>query len=212
MISLMIVDDHATVRAGLATLLELEADISVVAQASDGAQAVDLVGMYRPEVVLMDLSMPVMSGADATREIMNRWPDTRVIGLTSFSEQEWVITMLDAGACGYLLKEDEPIDLIRGIRVAVDGQSPLAPRAAAALLRSRVDRSPLGILSDREREVLSLLADGLTNSRIAATLNIREATVKAHLTRVYQVLGVPDRTSAALRARELGLRAIDSGG
>ncbi len=211
MITVMIVDDHATVRAGLARLLELDADISVVAQAADGAEAIEMVGIYRPEVVLMDLSMPKMNGAEATREIMNQWPDTRVIGLTSFSDQEWVITMLDAGACGYLLKEDEPIDLLRGIRVAVDGQSPLAPRAAAALLRSRHDRSPLGVLSEREREVLALLADGLTNSRIAATLDIREATVKAHLTRVYQVLGVPDRTGAALRARELGLHAPAAG-
>ncbi|MDT4962949.1 MAG: hypothetical protein QOF87_2596 [Pseudonocardiales bacterium] len=205
MINLMVVDDHATVREGLARLLDLDPDIDVVAQAADGLEAIELVDIYRPVVVLMDLSMPRMNGVEATRHIMKRWPDTRVIGLTSFSDQEWVIAMLDAGACGYLLKEDEPVDLIRGIKVAVDGQSPLAPRAAAALLRSRVARSSLRTLTEREREVLSLLADGLTNSRIATTLRIREATVKAHLTRVYQVLDVPDRTSAALRARELGL-------
>jgi len=210
-IKLMVVDDHATVRAGLARLLELDPDISVVAQASDGAEAVELVDIYRPEVVLMDLSMPRMNGVEATLQIMKRWPNTRIIGLTSFSDQEWVIAMLDAGACGYLLKEDEPADLIRGIRVAVQGQSPLAPRAAAALLHSRTDRTSLSTLSDREREVLTLLAEGLTNARIASTLSIREATVKAHLTRVYQVLGVPDRTSAALRARELGLNPGISG-
>jgi DNA-binding NarL/FixJ family response regulator len=211
MITVMIVDDHATVRAGLATLLELCDDISVVAQASNGLEAIELAGIYLPDVVLMDLSMPRMNGVEATREIMTRWPRTRIIGLTSFSDYEWVITMLDAGACGYLLKEDEPADLIRGIQVAADGQSPLAPRAATALLRSRTDRSSLNILSDRECEVLSLLADGLTNSRIATALNIRESTVKAHLTRVYQLLGVPDRTSAALRARALGMHASATG-
>jgi DNA-binding NarL/FixJ family response regulator len=211
MITVMIVDDHATVRAGLATLLELCDDISVVAQASNGLEAIELAGIYLPDVVLMDLSMPRMNGVEATREIMTRWPRTRIIGLTSFSDYEWVITMLDAGACGYLLKEDEPADLIRGIQVAADGQSPLAPRAATALLRSRTDRSSLNILSDRECEVLSLLADGLTNSQIATALNIRESTVKAHLTRVYQVLGVPDRTSAALRARALGMHASVTG-
>jgi DNA-binding NarL/FixJ family response regulator len=212
MIRLMVVDDHATVRAGLTKLLEMNADITVVAQASDGDEAIELVGVHRPDVVLMDLSMRRMNGVEATQQIVNRWPDTRVIGLTSFSDQERVITMLDAGACGYLLKEDEPVDLIRGIRVAADGQSPLAPRAAAALLRSRADRSPLTTLSERECEVLRLLARGMTNSQIASALGIREATVKAHLTRVYQVLGVPDRTSAALRARELGLHASASNG
>jgi len=205
MINVIVVDDHATVRAGLAKLLEMNVDINVVAQASDGDEAIELVGIHRPDVVLMDVSMRRMNGIEATRQIIMRFPDTRVIGLTSFSDQARVITMLDAGACGYLLKEDEPNDLIRGIRVAADGQSPLAPRAAAALLRSRADRSPLTALSEREREVLRLLADGLTNSRIAGALRIREATVKAHLTRVFQVLDVPDRTSAALRARELGL-------
>jgi DNA-binding NarL/FixJ family response regulator len=150
-----------------------------------------------------------MNGIEATREILAQKPDSRIIALTSFADQERVTAMLDAGACGYLLKEDEPEDLVKGIRAAADGQAPLAPRAAAALLRSRSARTAHGSLTDRERQVLRLLASGLTNAGIAQALNVRVSTVKAHLTRIYEALGVTDRTSAALRAKELHLHTAN---
>jgi DNA-binding NarL/FixJ family response regulator len=209
MITLLIVDDHATVRAGLRNLLETNADMTVIAEAADGAESIDLVNRHRPQVVLMDLSMPHMNGIEATREILAQKPDSRIIALTSFADQERVTAMLDAGACGYLLKEDEPEDLVKGIRAAADGQAPLAPRAAAALLRSRSARTAHGSLTDRERQVLRLLASGLTNAGIAQALNVRVGTVKAHLTRIYEALGVTDRTSAALRAKELHLHTAN---
>jgi DNA-binding NarL/FixJ family response regulator len=161
-----------------------------------------------PDVVLMDLAMPVMDGVEATRAIMSRWPGTRIVGLTSYSDRKRVLAMLDAGACGYLLKESDPDELVRAVRAAVAGEAPLAPVAASALLQARVDRAPLDALTNRERDVLAALAGGLSNRRIGDLLGISEATVKGHLTRIYLALGVPDRMTAAMRAREMGLDAI----
>lgn len=204
-IRVMIVDDHTVVREALAHLLGLADDIEVVALAGDAAAAVTQAAEHRPQVVLMDVSLPGADGAAATRDLVRRWPSLRVVGLTSSCDRGDVLAMLDAGAIGYLLKEDEPREVLRGIRAAAAGGSPIAPRAATALLTSRPQRSPLAMLTGREREVLGLLATGCSNRAIAQRLGIREATVKAHLTRVFQALDVPDRTAAALRARELGL-------
>ena len=205
LIRLMIVDDHAVVRAGLHRLLEQSSDIHVVAEAEDGSQALVRMAEHEPEVVLMDLSMPGMDGIEATREITARWPATRVVALTSFSDRERVLGMLDAGAAGYVLKDSSPDELVRAIRAAADGGVPLAPMAAAALMSTRVERSAAASLTSREREVLGLLAQGMHNRAIATRLGISEATVKAHLTHIYHALDVSDRTSAALLAHELGL-------
>lgn len=207
MITVMLVDDHAIVRTGLTQLFSTVADIEVVAEAGDGAEAVAQMAVTSPQVVLMDLAMPGMDGVEATRAIMAGWPGTRVVGLTSYSDRKRVLAMLDAGACGYLLKESDPQDLVRGIRAAAAGEAPLAPIAAAALLHARVDAAPLAELTQREREVLEALAGGLSNRKIGARLGISEATVKGHLTKIYQALGVSDRMSAAMRAREMGLDA-----
>jgi DNA-binding NarL/FixJ family response regulator len=205
MITVMLVDDHAIVRTGLTQLFSTVADIEVVAEAGDGAEAVSQMAAKLPQVILMDLAMPGMDGIEATRQIMAGWPSTRVVGLTSYSDRKRVLAMLDAGACGYLLKESDPLDLVRGIRAAAAGESPLAPIAAAALLNARVDGAPFAELTQREREVLEALGDGLSNRRIGTRLGISEATVKGHLTKIYQALGVSDRMTAAMRAREMGL-------
>ena len=208
MIRVLIVDDHAVVRAGLARLLDTDDDIQVVATAADGAQAVVLVREYRPDVVLMDLSMPVLDGASATAAIRAASPEVRVVVFTSFSDRERILNALDAGAVGYLLKDADPRELLAGIRAAASGDSPLHPKAATAVLGARARdrhrdhdrdrRTPK--LSTREREVLQLVAKGLTNQRIAARLGISEKTVKTHLTSVFREIGVAQRTEAALWA------------
>jgi DNA-binding NarL/FixJ family response regulator len=205
MISVMVVDDHAVVRAGLARVLGTAPDLQIVAQASDGNEALELLTQVEPDVILMDLSMPGMDGITATRRILARRPQACVVALTSFGDRERVITMVDAGARGYLVKDGDPEELVSAIRAAAAGGSPLAPVAASALLRSRQARSYLQDLTAREREVLELLAAGLSNRAIGERLGVTEATVKAHLTRVYTRLGVTDRVSAAMRAREMGL-------
>jgi DNA-binding NarL/FixJ family response regulator len=205
MVRLMIVDDHAVVRAGLHRLLEQSTDIRVVAEAVDGAEALVRMAEQEPDVVLMDLSMPGMDGIEATRRIVSRWPHVRVVALTSFSDRERVLAMLDAGAAGYVLKDSSPDELVRAIRAAADGGVPLAPIAAAALMSTRAERTAADSLTAREREVLALLAHGMQNRGIAEQLGISEATVKAHLTHIYHALDVTDRTSAALLAHELGL-------
>jgi len=204
-IRLMIVDDHAVVRAGLHKLFEQSPDIAVIADAVDGADAIAKMAEHEPQVILMDLSMPGMDGIAATREIVGRWPAARVVALTSFSDRERVLSMIDAGAAGYVLKDSSPDELVRAIRAAADGGVPLAPVAAAALMRTRTERTAAEALTARERDVLGLLALGMPNRGIAERLGISEATVKAHLTHIYQTLNVPDRTSAALLAHELGL-------
>lgn len=202
----MVVDDHALVRQGLAALLSAADDVEVVASVGDGAEAADAAEGARPDVVLMDLSMPGLDGLGATRAVLARCPEARVVVLTSFSENAKVISALEAGAIGYLLKDAEPEDVVRAVRDAAAGHAPLSPRAALALLPgSRPPASPTTGLSAREREVLALVAVGLPNKSIARRLEISEKTVKAHLTRVFALLGVADRTSAALWAQRHGL-------
>ena len=204
MISVLLADDHRLLRAGLESLLTSVGDISVVATAADGAEAVEAAAAHRPDVILMDLSMPGMGGVEATRRIVGADPAAVVVALTAFSDRERILRAIDAGAIGYLLKDADPDELIRGIRAAAAGDSPLAPRAAQALVSARVEQRSVE-LSAREQEVLTLLARGLQNKLIASRLGISEKTVKAHLTSVFQRIGVTDRTQAALWAQRNGL-------
>ena len=205
MIRVLLVDDHAVVRAGLEQVLTHADGMETVGSVADGTEAVAAVSALEPDVVLMDLSMPGLDGVEATRRIVAARPETNIVVLTSFSDCERILEALDAGAVGYLLKDAEPDELLRGIRAAATGGSPLSPRAARAVLTARAERRPADELSPREREVLTLLASGLPNKHIAHRLGISEKTVKAHLTRVFRGLGVFDRTQAALWARRNGL-------
>jgi DNA-binding NarL/FixJ family response regulator len=179
-------------------------DVEVVGTAAYGVEAVELADSLEPHVVLMDLSMPRMGGVDATREIVARHPDVQVVVLTSFSDQDLVLD-----AVGYLLKDAEPGELVRGVRAAAAGESPLDAKVARTLLARQTERSSDTLLSDREREVLTLVADGLANKQIARSLGISERIVKSHLTSVFQRIGVSDRTQAALWAERNGLRHAD---
>jgi DNA-binding NarL/FixJ family response regulator len=201
MIGVLLVDDHALLREGLRTIVEAAPDLHVVGEAGDGHAALEFVGSTAPDVVLMDLSMPMMDGVTATRRITEEHPEAQVLVLTSFSDGDRVLDALDAGASGYILKDAEPGELLAAIRAVADGRSPLDPRVARMLLTARRARAPSVDLTDREREVLALVGLGLPNKQIARRLGIREGTVKAHLTSVYNRIGVGDRTSAALWAR-----------
>jgi DNA-binding NarL/FixJ family response regulator len=202
----LLVDDHAVVRHGLGNLLSA-AGIDVVGSLEDGELAADAVRELEPDLVLMDLSMPRMDGIAATRAVLAARPQTKVIILTSFAEHARLHAALEAGAVGYLLKDAEPEEIIRGLREAATGGVPLSPRAAAALLPQNrpAANTTLDALTARERDVLALVAAGLPNKSIARRLDISEKTVKAHLTRVFSAIGVSDRTSAALWAQRNGL-------
>jgi len=202
MTSVLVVDDHAMVRSGLVVLIDGTADLEVVGEAADGEQAVELAIEKQPDVVLMDLSMPVMDGVEATRALLTERPDSIVVVLTSFSDQARVSEALKAGAVGYMLKDCDPRDLLAAIRSASEGHAPLDPRVARALLPTATTASPADGLSTREREVLRLVAQGLANKQVGTRLGISERTVKAHLGRVFREIGVSDRTSAALWAQE----------
>lgn len=204
MIRVVIADDHAVVRGGLEQLLGTADDIELVGMAADGAEAVALVERVTPDVVLMDLSMPEVDGVEATRRITELGGTTQVVVLTSFSDRQRILDALDAGAAGYVLKHADADDLLDAIRAAHAGGSPLDPKAARVLLdRQRGGGSAArGGLSEREEEVLRLVASGLPNKHIARRLGIAERTVKAHLTRIFQRIGVTDRTQAALWARD----------
>jgi DNA-binding NarL/FixJ family response regulator len=204
-ISVMIVDDHAVVRAGLEQLLAIAEDIDLVGTAGDGDEALAMVRERGPDVVLMDLSMPGIDGVAATAMIREARPATRVVVLTSFSDRERILSALDAGAIGYLLKDAEPADLLAGIRAAARDESPLSPKAARAVLDREAGRRPAADMTDRERQVLVLVGAGLPNKIIARRLDISEKTVKAHLTSIFRQIDVTDRTQAALWAREHGL-------
>lgn len=204
MIRVLVVDDHRVVRAGLETLLDVVPDIELVGAAPDGAHAVQLAAELRPDVILMDLSMPVMDGVEATRRILGANPEQRIVVLTSFADQRRVIEAIDAGANGYILKDAAPEALLDAIRAAAEGGAPLDPRVAPALLAQRRAQTNAD-LTDRELEVLRLVGQGLLNKQIARRLDISEKTVKTHLTSVFRRLGVTDRTQAALWAERNGL-------
>jgi len=201
-IRVLICDDHAVVRAGLEQLLGTTDDIEVVAVADNGAGAVARAAEVAPDVVLMDLSMPVMDGTEATRRIVAATPGAQVVVLTSFSDQRRILDALAAGASGYVLKDAAPEELLAAVRTAAAGGAPLDPKAARVLLDAQRLRQPTRPLTGREEEVLVLLAEGMANKAIARRLGIAERTVKAHLGNIFQQLGVTDRTQAALWARE----------
>jgi DNA-binding NarL/FixJ family response regulator len=204
-IRVAVVDDHTIVRNGLMSLLGAHADLEIVGAAGDGEDAVALCIEQHPDVVLMDLSMPGIGGIEATRRIVEQAPGVQVVVLTSFMDRERIVDALSAGAIGYLLKDAEPEELIRGIHTAARGESPLDPRAARTRLGAHRAPNPLDALTEREREVLTLVAEGLPNKQIGRRLDISEKTVKAHLTSIFRAIGVSDRMQAGIWARRHGL-------
>jgi DNA-binding NarL/FixJ family response regulator len=205
MIRVLVVDDHAVVRGGLEELLRGPEDIALVGSCADGERAIETALAQRPDVVLMDLQMPGLDGIKTTARMRELLPGLQVVVLTSFSDRERILNALEAGAVGYLLKDAEPEEVLAGIRAAARGESPIAPKAARALLEAHVGRPDEPQLSAREREILALVAAGLPNKVIGQQLGIAEKTVKVHLTTVYRAIGVHDRVQAALWARERGL-------
>ena len=200
-IRVVLVDDHAVVRSGLAQLLDGAGDMVVVGQAGDGREAVVVVRETRPDVVVMDLQMPGMDGVEATRQILGEELGAQVVVLTSFSDSARIVAALAAGAVGYLLKDADPEDVLDGVRAVSRGESPIHPKVARRLLTARSETSAVAVqLTKRETEVLALVRAGLANKQIGRRLGISERTVKAHLTSVFQQIGVADRTQAALWA------------
>ena len=206
MIRVLIADDHGVVRDGLAGVIAAQADLEVVATVENGAEAVESCRGSRPDVVLMDLEMPVLDGIEATRIIREERPETAVLVLTSFSDVRRITAALGVGAAGYLLKDTSAEDVVRGIRAAAEGGAPLDPQAARLLLEARDASDPLEGISPREREVFALLLDGLPNKLIAQRLGISEKTVKTHLTNIFRQIDVSDRVQAVLWAERHGLR------
>jgi DNA-binding NarL/FixJ family response regulator len=214
-IRVMLVDDQALFREGLETLLSVHRDIQVVGQASNGQEAVEVAAQVHPDVVLMDVRMPVLNGVRATRRLKKAQPQCRVIVLTTFDDDEYVFDALRAGAVGYLLKDVASARLVEAIRAAARGESILEPSVAAKVIAEFTRVSSMvpsaqmeqlvEPLSERELEILGLIARGDSNREIADQLFIAEGTVKNHVTHILGKLGVRDRTQAALKARELGL-------
>lgn len=213
-IRVLLVDDQPLFREGVHTLLSLQPDLEVVGEAGNGEEALRLAARLRPNVILMDLQMPVLDGVEATRRLRLTQPDCRVIALTTFDDDEYVFEGLRAGAIGYLLKDTPSVKLLEAIRAAARGESFLQPSIAAKVVAefSRLaDQAPARPqplaepLSEREHDILRLVVTGASNKEIAAALVITEGTVKNHLTNILAKLGVRDRTQAALKAKELGL-------
>jgi two-component system, NarL family, response regulator LiaR len=204
-IRLLIADDHAVVRQGLKMFLGLDPELEIIGEADNGRKAIEMAHQLQPDIVLMDLLMPVLGGVEATTIIRRELPDVEVIALTSVLEDKSVVDAVRAGAIGYLLKDTESDELIRSIKAAAAGQVQLSPKAAARLMREvRTPDNPEA-LTDRETEVLRLLAMGQANKEIAQTLSIGEKTVKTHVSNVLAKLNVSSRTQAALYAVRIGL-------
>jgi NarL family two-component system response regulator LiaR len=205
-VRVLVVDDHAVVREGLRTFLKLQKSIEVVGEAEDGAAAVEQALRLAPDVVLMDLVMPTLDGVDAMRLIRAERPQTRVVVLTSFGDDEKLLAAVHAGAAGYLLKSAEPREVVRAIRAAHAGEAVIDPKAAGRLLDALARTQPEAkTLTRRELDVLDYLCQGLPNKRIARELGLSEKTVKSHVGHIFAKLGVTDRTQAALVAVREGL-------
>jgi DNA-binding NarL/FixJ family response regulator len=207
MIRVVLADDHGVIRDGLGRLIAALEDIEVVGAAADGVEAVARCAELAPDVVLMDLDMPRLDGIEATRRVLADHPGTAVLVLTSFSDRPRILGAIEAGACGYLLKDVAADEVADAIRAAARGESPLDPRAARTILTAQAEPDPAARLSAREAEVLALLVEGLPNKLIARRLEISEKTVKTHLTRIFRALEVTDRTQAALWAERYGFTA-----
>jgi DNA-binding NarL/FixJ family response regulator len=212
-IHLLLVDDQRLMREGLRTLLELESDFEIVGEAGDGQAALEAYAAFQPDVVLMDIRMPVMDGVEATRRLRAQWPAARVIILTTFDDDANVFEGLRAGAQGYLLKDLSGQELASAVRTVAGGGALIEPSVARKVLAefsrlapaARASAELAEPLSERERDVLRLVAEGLSNKEIGLKLSLAEGTVKNYVTSVLQKIGARDRTQAALRARELGL-------
>jgi NarL family two-component system response regulator LiaR len=202
-IRILIVDDHAVVRSGLSKFLLVHKDLELVGEASDGAEAIQMVALHQPDVVLMDLMMPNVDGVTATREIRRKYPKVRVLALTSFSEQAMVQGALQAGAAGYLQKNVTAMELANAIRSAHAGRMTLSPEAAQVLAQSVTQpQLPGSDLTERERDVLECMVDGLNNNEIAERLVVSLGTVKFHVSNIFQKLGVDSRVEAVKLAIE----------
>jgi two-component system, NarL family, response regulator LiaR len=209
-IRVLIVDDHAVVRQGLRIFLDTERDFEVVGEAPDGEEAVRLARALRPDIVLMDLLMPGMGGTEATRRIRAELDDVEVVALTSVLDDDSVVAAVRAGAIGYLLKSAEADDLRRSLRAAAAGQVQLDPAAAAHLVHEVRTPPAVETLTERESEVMRLLATGLANKEIGRSLGISEDTVKTHVSRILAKLGARSRTQAVLQAMRMGLVDADA--
>ncbi|MGD2205144.1 MAG: response regulator transcription factor [Anaerolineae bacterium] len=214
MIRILLVDDQRLMREGLRILLELEPDLDVVGEATSGQDALEAYAALQPDVVLMDVRMPGMDGVEATWRLRERWPDARVVILTTFDDDEYVFEGLRAGAQGYMLKDVSGGDLAQAVRTVAAGGALIQPSVARKVVAEfarvapparQADAGLAEPLSEREGEILELLAQGLTNRQIADRLSLAEGTVKNYVTAILSKLGARDRTQAALRARELGL-------
>jgi DNA-binding NarL/FixJ family response regulator len=209
-IKVLIADDHHVVRRGLVFFLKTQKDIQVIGEAKNGQEAVEMTKTLQPDLVLMDLDMPIMDGIEATRQIKSVMPNMKIMILTSFSDQDHVIPAIEAGAAGYQLKDIEPDELVRSIKKLLSGENQLHPKATTHLLshltnKSRESKSPAEELTKRELEVLVEIAKGKSNKEIASTLFITEKTVKTHVSNVLAKLNLQDRTQAALFAVKHGL-------
>lgn len=218
-IRILLVDDHAMLRQGTAELLNRERDIRVVGEASDGLEAIRLVEQLKPDIVVMDVRMPVMSGIEATQRIRQEHPRVQVLVLTAYDDDQYIFSLLQAGASGYLLKNAPVSELIRAIRQVKAGESPLAPAIARKVVvrmsggrsQTESDELPLDVeeLTPREQEVLQLLAQGMSNRHIAETLYISDRTVQAHLTNIFAKMQVSSRLEAVLVAIRRGWLTLD---
>lgn len=208
---ILLCDDQAVIRDGLEMLLNLEKDFQVIGSAQDGAEAVELAAQKQPDLILMDLKMPMMNGIEATREIRARFPQIKILVLTTYDDDEWVFDAIRAGASGYLLKDTSRQKIVEAIRGTMEGKSFVDPAIAGKLLNQVASKQtqPTSILKDklteRELDVLRLIAKGINNSEIAAQLHLSEGTVRNHVSAILEKLGVSDRTQAAVIAIQHGL-------
>ncbi|MEV8517850.1 response regulator transcription factor [Dactylosporangium sp. NPDC051484] len=214
MIRVLLADDEALIRAGVRLVLETAADIEIIAEASDGTEAIEQTRRHRIDVALLDIRMPKLDGLAAAEHIIKLTPATRVVMLTTFGDDEHVARALRAGAAGFLLKDTEPDGLIQAVRIAANGDAILSPKITRHLIdtyigpedtRGNLARQRLQVLTDRERDVLTLIGDGSSNADVAKALLVSEGTAKAHVSRILTKLGCTNRVQAAILAHDAGL-------